>query len=230
MNIAWRQKVTLVDYPDKVATIIFTPWCNLRCRFCHNPELVLPRLIEQHTMISEEVFFDFLHRRVWMIDGVVISGGEPTIHRDILNFCRTIKQMWFFVKLDTNGRDPVVVQTMIDTWIVDFIAMDIKIDHTKRHHLLQTKEHYNPYIQTIKILINSSIDYEFRTTLIKPYHNHQIFKSMLSLIQGARRYALQTYRPQITLDQDFDGKSFSFEEMQNFQTIAQNYVKYCEIR
>jgi pyruvate formate lyase activating enzyme len=108
--------------------------------------------------------------------------------------------------------------------------MDLKIDHAQRHHLLQTKELLDPYAQTMQILMDSSIDYEFRTTLIKPYHNHQAFESMLSLIQGARHYALQIYRPQITLDQDFDGQSFSYEEMCNFQTIAQNYVQHCEIR
>ncbi len=230
MVIAWVQKTTLVDFPDKVASIIFTPWCNMRCRFCHNPELVLPKEIKSIEKISEETFFSFLDTRIWFIDAVVISGGEPTLQPDLLEFCKKIKEKWFAVKLDTNGRDPAIVKFLIDHKLIDYIAMDIKIDQSQWLALLQNKEQFHPYLATIRLLLDSCLPYEFRTTLIKPYHSIAAFTSMLQLIQGAKTYYLQTYRPQITLDDDFDWIPFTQEEMNKFQQIAKNYVEECYIR
>lgn len=231
MIIAWIQKTTLVDYPNKIATLLFTAGCNLRCRFCHNPELVLPEKIKQLDLIPEDNFFVFLQARKYLIDGVVISGGEPTLQRDLLAFCQKIKQeTWLLIKLDTNGRDPVLIQQLIEQQLVDYIAMDIKIDEAQLFTLLQKKEKQHPYLQTIHLLIDWAIDYEFRTTMIYPYHTKKSFASMLSLITWAKKYVLQTYRPQKTLDTSFNWYAFTDDEMKAFQEQAQLYVQYCSIR
>ena len=128
MQLSAIKKSTLLDYPGKLATIIFTPGCNLRCRFCHNPEFVLPEELEKirHDFIGEEVFFRFLQTRVGFLDGVVICGGEPTIHKDLPEFCQKIKNLGFLVKLDTNGSNPEMLELLLEQKLVDYIAMDIK--------------------------------------------------------------------------------------------------------
>lgn len=231
MLIAWIQKTTLVDYPHKVATLLFTAWCNLRCRFCHNPELVLPEQIKKLVPIPEENFFVFLNARKHLLDGVVISGGEPTLQPNLLNFCQRIKEeSWLAIKLDTNWRDPRMVKQLIDQQLIDYVAMDIKIDEAQRLALLQKKEKQHPYLNTINLLLSWEVTYEFRTTIIKPYHTKESFSSMLELIRWAQQYALQTYRPQKTLDPTFDGCACTEKEMQAFQQQARAYVTNCVIR
>jgi len=232
MLIAWIQQTSLVDYPDKIACIVFTTGCNLRCRFCHNPELVLPWLIQKTESIPNDVFFNFLKQRKWLIDAVVISWWEPTLQSDLINFCCEIKEQWFLVKLDTNGRDPTLVRSLVEQKLVDYIAMDSKIDHAQWITLLQNREHIHPYQKTMDILINDNhgCDYEFRTTLMKPYHTRENFVIMLQIIQWAKNYYLQTYRSEKTLDPDFDGVAFTHDEMREFQNIAREYVEQCHIR
>lgn len=231
MLIAWIQKTTLVDYPDKIATLLFTAGCNLKCRFCHNPELVLPERIKQLSLIPEENFFVFLKARKHLLEGVVLSGGEPTLQPDLLSFCRRVKEeTWLPIKLDTNGRDPSLVQQLIEQKLIDYIAMDIKIDDAQWLLLLQKKEKLHPYHQTIRLLLQSPIPYEFRTTMIHPYHTQESFASMLRLISWAQQYVLQSYRPDKTLDPTFDGYAYTEKEMAAFQQQAQHYVQYCSIR
>lgn len=231
MIIAWVEKTTLVDYPDKVATVLFTAWCNLRCRFCHNPELVLPEHIKQLVPIPEENFFVFLHSRKHLLDGVVISGGEPTLQYDLLDFCKKIKQETALkIKLDTNWSNPKLVTQLIEQQLIDYVAMDIKIDEAQRLALLQKKEKKHPYLHTINLLLAWDLPYEFRTTIIKPYHTPESFCSMLELIRWAQQYTLQTYRPQKTLDPTFAGYACTQQEMQAFQQQARDYVLNCMIR
>lgn len=136
------------------------------------------------------------------------------------------------MKLDTNGRDLAIVKSLLEEKVVDYIAMDIKIDHAQRLTLLQSKEQIHPYLQTIDFLIhdNHKCEYEFRTTLMKPYHTRESFTMMVKLIQWAKSYYLQTYRPEKTLDPDFDGTTMTENEMHDFQSIARNYVQECSIR
>ncbi len=128
MNLSGIKKSTLLDYPGKIATLIFTPGCNFRCGFCHNPEFVLPDRVEKlrKDFISEEIFFRFLKTRIGFLDGVVICGGEPTIHSDLMGFCKKIKDLGFLVKLDTNGSRPEVIRDLLDANLIDYIAMDVK--------------------------------------------------------------------------------------------------------
>ena len=230
MLIAGIQPTTLVDYPDKVATLVFTPGCNLRCRFCHNPELVLPEALRNTQLIPEEHFSTFLYHRKWLLDGVVISGGEPTLQSDLFAFCVAIKKLGYCIKLDTNGRDPNLVRQLIDAQLVDYIAMDVKIDFAQRFRLLQTKEKSHPYLETIALLLEARIPYEFRTTLIKPYHTADSITSILSLIRWAQCYALQTFRPIITLDPTFLWHAFTRAEMLQWKKYALQFVQSCEVR
>lgn len=149
MQLSAIKKSTLLDYPGKIATIVFTPGCNLRCGFCHNPEFVLIEEIEKirHDFISEEIFFRFLSTRIGFLDGVVICGGEPTIHTDLPEFCRRIKDLGFLVKLDTNGSNPEMLEKLLNQELVDYIAMDIKHTFDKYSEITENR---------IKILAKST--------------------------------------------------------------------------
>ncbi len=232
MLIWGRQKTTLLDYPWKVATMIFTVGCNMRCRFCHNPEFVLPakKGEQPYEKISEEAFFLFLQKRKGLLDGVVICGGEPTVQPDLRTFCEKIKKQGLLVKLDTNGTNPALLRSLIDDGLVDYVAMDIKTDYTQRYQLLQISKLYGNYCESISLLLERKVDYEFRTTMIKNYHTPERFQHMLQRIAGAKNYYLQAYRPQKTLDPRFDGEQFTRDELEEYRQIAATYVGRCEVR
>lgn len=231
MLISWIQKTTLLDFPGKVSCIIFTAGCNLRCQYCHNSEFVLPEKISKITdFIPEEVFFNFLQSKIWVLDGVVICWGEPTVQKDLALFCRRIKQMWFLVKLDTNGQNPEVLELLLQEKLLDYIAMDIKCDYKNGEELLWVSYDKTKYFQTIEIIKNSGIDYEFRTTLIKNYHTLDNFHSLIEQISGAKKYFLQNFKWGNTLQKDFAGASFSSHELLELKALANKYVEKCEIR
>lgn len=230
MLISWIQKTTLLDYPGKVATLLFTAWCNLRCKYCHNSEFVLPEKIQLiQDFIPEETFFRFLETKIWLLDGVVICWGEPTLQKNLKAFCKKIKNMWFLVKLDTNGQNPKILQELLSEELLDYIAMDIKWDYEHLEDLIW-KYDKQKYLESIEIIKNSSIDYEFRTTLIKNYHKQEDFENIVLQIAGAKKYFLQNYRSGNTLEKNFYWESFSSSELLEFQSIAKKYVEKCQIR
>jgi len=204
----------------------------MRCRFCHNPEFVLPakKGEQPYEKISEETFFSFLQKRKGLLDGVVICGGEPTLQPDLRAFCEKIKKQGLLVKLDTNGTNPTLLRSLIDEGLVDYVAMDIKTDYTQRYALLQISKLYGNYCESIRLLLERKVDYEFRTTMIKNYHTPERFQHMLQRIAGAKNYYLQAYRPQKTLDPRFDGKQFTRDELEEYRQIAATYVGRCEVR
>jgi len=231
MLISALKKTTLLDYPDKIATIIFTAWCNLRCGFCHNKEFVLPEEIKKITdFIPEEVFFNFLKTKVGVLDWVVICWWEPTINKDLYDFCKRIKDLWFLVKIDTNWQNPVVLQKLLDGKLVDYIAMDIKNSFSKYELTTWVKEDLEVYKKSIELIKNSKIDYEFRTTLVKWLHTKEDIVEISKLISWAKKYFLQNFKGWNTLDKDFSGVSFSREELHEFEKMCKIYVENVHIR
>lgn len=232
MILSGLQKSTLIDYPGKIACVVFTAGCNLRCGFCHNPEMVIPSQIQIYRSlhISEKIFFDFLDRRGGLLDGVSICGGEPTIHPDLPEFCRAIKEKWFLIKLDTNGQNPDMIARLIDDNLVDYFAMDIKQTWDKYPFLVGVSFEKGKYEKSIELIINRARDYEFRSTIIDGIHTGDDIWEMTSYIAGAKAYYLQNYRSGVTLNPEFQGSSFYQSDLDHFRDIALRSVKKCEIR
>ena len=216
MRIGGFQKQSLIDYPGKIASIIFTIGCNFRCGFCHNPELQ-----GSATTISEEHVLSYLEKNRKLLDAVVITGGEPTIQADLVSFIRRIKALGLLVKLDTNGTNPRVVRHLIDEKLVDYIAMDIKAPFLKDAYsrlvgvaipdvILQSMK------DTVALLIDSGVEHEFRTTLIRECHGKEDVVEMGLVIKGAQKYYLQQFRPGKTFDPAFATKTaYNDNEMLN---------------
>lgn len=233
MLIGGIQKTTFLDYPGKVATLLFTVGCNLRCQFCYNKEFVLPEEIKKNTdhYIEQQAIYNFLETRKGLIDGVVICGWEPTLQKDLYECIYTIKQMGFLVKLDTNGRDPDMVRRLIDDHLIDYIAMDIKDCPYTWWTLVGSSEKYATYQKTADIILASDVDYEFRTTVIKWYHTPSKIAQIAQSVQWAKKYALQNFKaPRPLLNPYFKGKSFSLIELQELKEMVEPYVWACEIR
>lgn len=228
MQIAGIQKTTLVDYPGKVAATIFTRGCSFRCPFCHNPELVIPEKF--NPIISEEEILSFLATRKGKLQAVCITGGEPTIHNDIHSFIHKIKELGFLVKLDSNGWNPEVLEEAIKSGEVDYIAMDIKAAPEKYSLAAGTSINIDNIKKSIKLIMDSGIDYEFRTTVCHPIHEVDDFEEIGKLIAGAKRYYIQNFveSKQISELQKFT--AFSDEELAEAKKRVTNYVREIKIR
>lgn len=222
------EKCTLIDYPGKVACMVYTIGCNLRCPYCHNPELV-DETVE--TKISEKEVLGFLSRRKGMLDGLVITGGEPTIHDDLLQFMKKVKKLGFLVKLDSNGTRPDILKEAIRKKLVDYIAMDIKSPMSKYSQTVARPVDVVAIRKSIQIIMSSNIKYEFRTTVIKALIALEDFHEIGREIRGAQGYFLQKFIPTKILNPQFKKKvTYSDEEFKSFQKIMNTYVTFCGIR
>ena len=191
MYISGLQKLTLLDFPGRLAATVFLGGCNFRCPFCHNATLVLsPGKCER---ISEEEFFEFLASRAGKLSGVCITGGEPTMYKELKDFIRKIKNMSFAVKLDTNGTNPELVGELISEGLVDYVAMDIKNAPDKYSLTVGCDIDMRKINQTVALLLSGKVDYEFRTTVVRELHEISDFKAISEWIKGAKRYFLQTF-------------------------------------
>lgn len=229
MKIAGLQKLTLIDYPKKVACTIFTLGCNFKCGFCYNPELVLPNNTIKE--ISEEEIFDFLKKRKKYLDGVCITGGEPTIHKDLPDFIKKIKEMNLLVKLDTNGTNPEIVKKLVDEKLVDYISMDIKTGFSKYSKLTNANVDIGRIEKTIQIIKDSNIDYEFRTTVIPGFYDEEDIKEIKEKLKGAKKYYLQEFLPNKTIKKEFSKlipySNFKLEELKR---LMEDSFEMCKIR
>ena len=222
------QKLSLVDFPGHVAAAMFTIGCNMRCGYCHNPELVLPERLAPRIPVKEVLLF--LKSRIGRLDGVVISGGEPTIHDDLPLLCRKIKQLGFALKLDTNGTRPEMVEQLIRDKMVDFVAMDIKGPLDKYVAIAARPIDLRAISKTIDLLISSQIDHEFRTTVVRQQLELADFDKIGQMVQGGKRFALQHFRPGTTVSPQFGKLStFSETEFLQAQKIMEGYVETCVI-
>jgi pyruvate formate lyase activating enzyme len=229
LRIGGLQKNSLIDFPGKVSCVIFSVGCNFRCPYCHNPQLVN----NSSGTCSEMEILEFLEQRKGWLDGVVISGGEPTLHADISSFCRKVKRMGFPVKLDTNGSNPVVLENLISRGDLDYIAMDIKTDPVRYAPVIAETCDPESILGSIRMIMNSPIPYEFKTTCVKPLVDESIMDIITGLIRGAGRYALQRFHGENVLNPDFfknEGTAVGEEEFLKFKALAQNRVKECIIR
>lgn len=195
MEIGGLQKTTLIDYPGCIAATVFTIGCNFRCPFCYATELVLLEKIKDQPRISEKDFFEFLTSKKGLLDGVCICGGEPTIHKDLPQFCQKIKKSGFLVKLDTNGSNPDIVKKLIDEKLVDYIAMDIKSPKEKYETYTNKKIDLSLIEKSINLLKENRIDYEFRTTVAPGLEKEDII-NIAQWIGPAKKYFLQEMNEQ----------------------------------
>jgi len=228
MFIAGFQKTTLLDFPGKIATTIFTGGCNFRCPYCHNKDLVLsPGALP---CISEEEIFTHLNNRKNILDGVCITGGEPTLQPDLIHFISKIKDLGFLVKLDTNGTNPDIVNKLLSHNLVDYIAMDIKHCKQKYNDIAQCSDFDISHIQsTIDTLINSSIDYEFRTTVVKELHSVDDIENIGKWLSGAKAYYLQSYKEsEQVINPIFSSPDVS--ELETYADILKKYILNTNIR
>lgn len=228
MKIGGLQKLSLVDYPHHTAVAMFTIGCNMRCGYCHNPELVLPERYAE--AIPEEDILLFLESRVGRVEGVVISGGEPTMHEDLPHFIKRIKQLGFLVKLDTNGTNPEMVRELLAGELLDFIAMDIKASIARYQEVVARPIDTDAIQQTIALIKASGIDHEFRTTLVKSQVSPADLIEIGQLVQGSPRYALQRFRPGRTLNPQFVHElTYSDEELALLKTTMEQFVTECVV-
>lgn len=190
MKIGGFQKMTVLDYPGKVACTVFTHGCNLRCPFCHNARLV----VRDEDLIDENEILSYLNKRRGILDGVCISGGEPTLQSDLFDFMKKVKDLGMLIKLDTNGTCPDKLQYAIDNGLVDYVAMDIKNCREEYAKTCGLSEMDISKIEkSVEILMQSGIDYEFRTTVTKELHTPDDFAKIGQWIKGAKRYYIQSF-------------------------------------
>ena len=197
MRIGALQKQSFIDWQGKIVAVIFTKGCNFRCGYCHNPSLVLPKLINQTPDISEEEVLSYLKSRRGWLDGVVITGGEPTIHKDLSHLIRAIKQIGYDIKLDSNGTNPQVLQALIDEKLINCIAMDIKtiVALEKYAEITNCREPglIDKIESSIKIIKASGIEYQFRTTVITSFHSMEVVAYLEEQFKDDH-YVIQQFR------------------------------------
>jgi pyruvate formate lyase activating enzyme len=232
MVLGGLQKNSLIDYPGKVSSVLFLSGCNFDCPYCHNPALAKGSPLLSPP-VDEETVYDFLESRRSFLDGVVISGGEPTLHKGLVTLCEKIKQMGYPVKLDTNGSRPQVIKTLADEGLVDYIAMDVKTDPLRYSPL--TKEDYTPerILSSIKIIMESNLPHEFKTTCIKPLVDVSVIETISRLIEGSDLYALQRFqRTEVLHPEFFEENEYRIEENEllHLKSVAEPWVKRCIIR
>lgn len=229
MKFGGWQRFSMIDYPEKICAIGFTQGCNFRCPYCHNPELVEPE--QFNDTIEQEKILDFLKERVGKIEGVTITGGEPTIHHDLLDFIKKIKALGFLVKLDTNGSNPKVLKEIIENKMVDYIAMDLKGPSHRYLEIAKTQVPVENMLASIELIMNSGILYEFRTTVVNTMLSKEDILATARMISGARLYVLQKFLPTKALDPDFlQEDTYSDEEFEVMRQSLVGLVKECSVR
>lgn len=224
------QKLTLIDYPGRVAATVFTVGCNFLCPYCHNPELVDPKKIKNQPRTNEQEILDFLATRQGLLEGVCITGGEPTLFSDLPEFIKKIKKMGFLVKLDSNGTNPQMLEKLLTDKLVDFIAMDIKAPLEKYKKVAGEKVSLEN-IQRSTELTKQAPDYEFRTTVLPALLTQKDILSIGRWLQGAKKYYLQQFKPTKTLDAAFlNEKPFDEAKLNRLRSLLEIFFDRVEIR
>ena len=225
MNVQGYQKLTLLDFPGRVACTIFTGGCNLRCPFCHNAGLVRTPFSSKN---SEEEVLAYLATRRGLLDGVCITGGEPLLQTDLSAFIQRVKEMGYAVKLDTNGSLPDRLAALLGTGLLDYVAMDVKSSPAGYAIATGREGDMTPYLQSIRLLEESDLPHEFRTTWVKGIHTAADAEAIGQLLAGTKRYFLQAFRDSGNLP-GAGVSSFSEAEMSAFLDIIKKYIPAAEL-
>ena len=226
MLFAGFQKLTLLDFPGKVACILFTMGCNFRCPFCHNASLVRA---EEKPQITEEEVLAFLKKRQGILEGVCISGGEPLLYDNLGDFIKKVKALGYSVKLDTNGSFPEKLKALVNEGIIDYVAMDIKNSPECYDKTTGIKTDLDKIKESIEFLMSDKVDYELRTTLVKELHTPDDMESIGEMIKGAKRYFLQNFKDSgDVLCENMN--PLSEDELEQMKKIAQKYIPETAIR
>ena len=227
MKIQGLQKMTLLDFPGKVACTVFLGGCDFRCPFCHNFELACGPAPEA---VTEEEFFAFLGKRRGLLDGVAITGGEPCLRRDLPQFAERIREAGFAVKLDTNGNHPQMLARLVEGGLVDYVAMDVKNAPSKYAETIGLPAiDLAPINESIALLLKGDVPYEFRTTVVREFHEAGDFEEIGAWIHGAERYFLQPFADRDTVP-DRRLSAPDPDKLHRYREIAGRHVKLAEIR
>jgi pyruvate formate lyase activating enzyme len=258
MIIGGLEKFSLIDYPEHLSAIVFTQGCNFRCHFCYNPMLVVSPVPKPATRglnsgteddklqnsrfarfseksypsVTEDSLFLFLESRRGKLDGIVISGGEPTLQPDLPEFIKKIKDLGFKVKLDTNGTNPAMLERLLEEGLIDYIAMDIKAPAQKYEKVVSASADIESIKKSISLIMTSGLPYEFRTTLVPGLHESLDIEPMAQLISGAEKWYLQIFQGSTPLVNNnyLENAPFSEKMMEEMVEIAKPYVRYCAYR
>lgn len=228
MKISGFKKTSLVDFPGKIASTIFLGGCNLKCPFCHNPELVF----NNGQSLEKTEIINHLKKRKNLIDGICITGGEPTIHEDLPEFLKELKEMNFLIKLDTNGTNPKMLKTLINNQLVDYVAMDIKSSFDKYQEAVGTTTDLKKIKESINFLKNSDIKSEFRTTAVPRFMDHQDFEKICMNLAGAHTFSLQQFDNKSNLlDNSLNEETpYSEKELLEFKKRAEKYFPVSNLK
>jgi len=231
IEIGGLQKSTLIDYPGRLAATVFLIGCNFRCPWCYSSELVLPEKIEKQPRISEEELFEFLKERKKFLEGVVICGGEPTIHPELPEFCQKIKDLGFLIKLDTNGSNPEMVESLIDKGLIDYVALDVKGSREKYDLAVGVKVDIAKIEETISLLKKDKVDYELRMTVVPTLHSKEDVVKVGQWLKPAKRFFLQGFRPEKTVNPEFEKiKPYSKDILLEVQKEISPFFEVCQVR
>lgn len=231
MQICGLQKLTLIDFPGCLAATVFLCGCNFRCPWCYSRELVLPEEIKKQPEISEKELFSFLKERKRLLEGVVICGGEPTIHKELPGFVKKIKKLGYLVKLDTNGSDPKMIKKLIKDKLIDYVAMDVKLPKNKYPKIFKGGVKIENIEKSIKILKEGKIDYEFRTTVVPTILDKEDIIKIAYWLSSAQKYYLQNFRPEKTVDPKFEKiKPYPDKYLLEIQKAVSPFFEICGLR
>jgi pyruvate formate lyase activating enzyme len=233
MFIGGIQKFTMLDYPGKISAVVFTMGCNFRCPYCHNPEIVDPKLINYDNEISEKEILEFLKSRKGNLEGVCITGGEPTLQLGLKDFIKKIKEMGFSVKLDTNASHFNVINDLVENDLIDYWAIDIKTSPKKYKIMTKKNDAVENLEKSINLITNSKSELELRTTAVPGFVNQKDFDDIADWINGINkdilsklsRYSIQAFRPEKTLREGLEKvKPYSDKELNK---MAEKMRRYC---
>lgn len=240
MQIAGYLKTSLIEWPGKISSVIFVPGCNFCCPFCHNRDLVDPSKIKKLREYSEESIFEDLKKRKKWVDGVVITGGEPTLQTDLSRFLSRLKQVGFLTMIETNGSRPEAIDKLLNCQMVDYIAMDIKGNFDNYQNFTNVKTQILNVKCSMETIVKSGVDFEFRTTVVPGLHNKEVLLKMakqLAILLRSRvatspkGWFLQNFQPKNCLDPEFEKiKPFSKEELQGFLKVVRRVIPQTEVR